>query len=229
MPKKPHVYVRDLAAWYHAKNRLWLPLVCGLFYSLCQPPFNHESHPALAVFPFASFVLLIPLFVFALEQPFKRALFKTYLFGIPASITQFYWIANVDIQGLFLLIMAALLALTLFIALVFPLYGMLFRFTKTRFGPLNTVLFPALWICIEYGRTLGDMSFPWALLGYSLTPVLPVAQLASVTGVYGLSFLIVLANVLVFELLHAVYTAVSVKRQLVYCLVFAGFLCITAG
>ena len=41
------------------------------------------------------------------------------------------------------------------------------------------------------GRTVLFGGFPWALLGYSQASVLPVAQLASLVGVYGLSALIV--------------------------------------
>ena len=36
--------------------------------------------------------------------------------------------------------------------------------------------------------------FPWALLGYSQIRWLAIAQLASVTGVYGLSFLLALTG-----------------------------------
>ena len=43
----------------------------------------------------------------------------------------------------------------------------------------------------ELGRGYLFTGFPWVLLGYSQATVLPVAQLASVTGVYGLSALVV--------------------------------------
>ena len=37
------------------------------------------------------------------------------------------------------------------------------------------------------GRTYVLDGFPWELLGYSQATVLPIAQIASVVGVYGLS------------------------------------------
>ena len=52
----------------------------------------------------------------------------------------------------------------------------------------------AAWVVSEFGRGYLFSGFPWALLGYSQVEVLPVAQLASVFGVYGISFLIVLVN-----------------------------------
>ena len=53
---------------------------------------------------------------------------------------------------------------------------------------------PPVWIASELGRQYVWDGFPWALLGYSQVTVLPIAQLASVTGVYGVSALLVLAS-----------------------------------
>jgi apolipoprotein N-acyltransferase len=53
------------------------------------------------------------------------------------------------------------------------------------------VLAPFLWVAIEVGKTyliLGG--FPWNLTGYAATESLSLLQLAAITGVYGLSFLI---------------------------------------
>jgi apolipoprotein N-acyltransferase len=53
---------------------------------------------------------------------------------------------------------------------------------------------PFLWVASEYGR-LGILDgFPWVLLGYSQVTVLPVAQVAAVTGVFGLSWILAAAS-----------------------------------
>ena len=228
MYKNLNTFLNTIVKWYKAKNHWWFPLVAGLFYSLCHSPFNHETHPAFFFFPFLSFFVLIPLFFFSLEEPLKLAVLKAYLFGITASLTQFYWLANVTLEGLWHLIMLALFALTLFIALLYLLYGMLFRFVVKRFGPLYLLLFPIVWIILEFARGIGDMSFPWALLGYSLTPILPLAQLASVTGVYGLSFIITLGNIIILELIISVYKNYQVKFKLFQLGVFSLVLIILA-
>ncbi len=49
---------------------------------------------------------------------------------------------------------------------------------------------PAVWVATELARATLLTGFPWVLLGASQATVLPVAQLASVTGVYGLSLLL---------------------------------------
>src|SRR6185436_14276623 len=49
---------------------------------------------------------------------------------------------------------------------------------------------PLVWVATELGRTHLFGGFPWVLLGYSQAGTLPVAQLASVLGVYGVSALV---------------------------------------
>ncbi len=50
----------------------------------------------------------------------------------------------------------------------------------------------AIWMLVEYARTWGIIVFPWNFLGSMALSVLPVAQLISVLGTYGMSFLLVL-------------------------------------
>jgi apolipoprotein N-acyltransferase len=49
---------------------------------------------------------------------------------------------------------------------------------------------PFVWVATELGRTHLLTGFPWVLLGYSQATTLPIAQLASVFGVYGVSALV---------------------------------------
>ena len=46
----------------------------------------------------------------------------------------------------------------------------------------------------RWGARIRSLGFPWELLGYSQATVLPIAQLASVVGVYGLSALVALVS-----------------------------------
>lgn len=54
---------------------------------------------------------------------------------------------------------------------------------------------PFLWVTGEWLRGWILSGFPWGLLGYSQYGQLPLIQIASLTGVYGVSFLIISANV----------------------------------
>ena len=64
------------------------------------------------------------------------------------------------------------------------------RRTTATFGPRALLASPLVWVATELGRTHLFSGFPWVLLGYSQAGVLPVAQLASLFGVYGVSALV---------------------------------------
>jgi len=52
----------------------------------------------------------------------------------------------------------------------------------------------AAWVALEYLRTYLFSGFPWVLLADSQVKILPLIQIASLTGTYGVSFLIVWIN-----------------------------------
>src|SRR5208282_5102014 len=56
----------------------------------------------------------------------------------------------------------------------------------------------AFWTACEFARGHVFIAFPWLFLGYATTDHLLLAKLASVTGVYGLSFLVAAFNAGVF-------------------------------
>src|ERR1700685_1501804 len=52
-------------------------------------------------------------------------------------------------------------------------------------------LAPFLWVALEFARAhLPIIAFPWNLTGYAASGSLPLVQLTTVTGIYGLSFLV---------------------------------------
>jgi apolipoprotein N-acyltransferase len=71
-------------------------------------------------------------------------------------------------------------------------------------------------VTVEYLRAhSGFLGVPWALLGHSQYRNLPLIQMASLTGVYGVSFVIALVNVAVYEALYAVKRAEGRSRFVV--------------
>ncbi len=60
---------------------------------------------------------------------------------------------------------------------------------------------PALWICLEYCKSNFLTGFPWENLGYSQYMNFYFIQFADVLGVFGLSFLIVMVNAALFDVM----------------------------
>ena len=72
-----------------------------------------------------------------------------------------------------------------------------------RAGAAGVLFAPAAWVATEFFRGYAFEGFPWVPLGNSQVTVLPIAQLASVLGVYGLSALVAFVNALIaFALLN---------------------------
>ena len=79
---------------------------------------------------------------------------------------------------------------------------------------------PFLWVTTEFARThLPSIGFPWNLLGYSVSNSLGLLQLVTWTGIFGLSFL-----VMVFNGLFAWLLLERTRRAWITWLIFAGLL-----
>src|SRR5579859_3203909 len=77
-----------------------------------------------------------------------------------------------------------------------------FAWSVNRIGARNTTMAciaaPFFWVTFEFIRAhLPEISFPWNLLGYPAGANLAIVQVTTITGVYGLSFLVAAFNALI--------------------------------
>lgn len=140
---------------------------------------------------FVAWVILVPLLLVIKNKTPKHAFWLAYFYGFIFFLTTIYWIYHVTIFGLILLVA--------YLAIYFGIFGFLVHlWGQSPSGTVpNLALFviPALWVSLEYIRAHLFTGFGWALLGYSQYLNLPIIQIADITGAYGVSFLIVMANV----------------------------------
>jgi apolipoprotein N-acyltransferase len=125
--------------------------------------------------------------------PLRRAFALGLLCGVVYFTGTLYWITRVmvvygGLAGWTGVLVNALLIL--FLSLYPAIFALVVRRAEIVWGPMAFVAAPFVWVATELGRTYVFSGFPWVLLGYSQTTVLPVAQLASVAGVYGVSLLV---------------------------------------
>ena len=191
--------LRQLSSYYSSGNRWWVALAGGILYPLALPPFNHEFSWIFSLFPLLSFIVPLPLFAAATQPTFRRALLHSFLFGFAASLGQVYWLIFDKVAGLWLYVIIAMFLAAAAVGLFYCAAGLLFRLTLRCYPRAYIWIFPAIWVMIDYSRTWGDLAFPWSFLGYSLTPILPLAQLASITGVWGLTYLILVGAMLLWK------------------------------
>ena len=160
-----------------------LATISGALFVLSFPKFGHPAFGWIALTP-----LLVALSGAALRRAF--------LLGLTTGIIYFtgtlYWITGVlaAYGGLqtwvAVLINAGLIA---YLALFPALFALITRRIVMAYGRSALMAAPVVWVATELARS-SITSFPWELLGYSQVTVLPIAQLASLFGVYGLSMLI---------------------------------------
>ena len=171
--------------------KYFLCILSGLLLALAYPVFNLEL---LAFFAF------VPLFFAIRDVKLKQAFFLSYLCGIIFFAVTIYWLVYVTIPGSILLI--------LYLAVYFGIFGFLFKLLS-RNSSVSTITIPAAWVLLEYVRSHLFTGFGWVLLGYSQYLNLPVVQIADVTGVWGVSFLVMLANAAIYSVLGARFSVLG--------------------
>jgi apolipoprotein N-acyltransferase len=136
----------------------------------------------------------------AARQPATTA-WRWLVLGVTAGLVYFagtlYWVVTVMTTYGGLATPVAVLVgalLVAYLSLYLGLFAAMLGLTVRRAGVAALWLAPCYWVAMEWLRSWIGGGFPWALLGTSQATVLPIVQLASVTGVYGLSFLIVLVS-----------------------------------
>ncbi len=161
---------------------------------LSQAPFN---------FFFLAFIQFLPLFLLP-PAGSGRQFVRYWFYGILLNLLLLYWIPRVMVLyggTTWPLGLIGLTALSVFLGFFYALFGMaaapwLNRLPQSR---LAMLLIPTIWVGKDFiiERIFGG--FPWCLAGYSQHNNLLFRQLAETGGVHLLTFLLVLANVLIYR------------------------------
>ncbi len=113
-----------------------------------------------------------------------RAFFLSFLAGFTFWLLSIYWLVHVTLTGMLILVA--------YLSLYFGIFGFIAApFLKNK-RHLFTI--PCLWVLLEYTRAHLFTGFGWALLGYSQYRSLVPIQVSDLTGVWGVSFTVILFN-----------------------------------
>jgi apolipoprotein N-acyltransferase len=155
---------------------------------------------------FLAWIALIPLLI-ALEKSSPRTAFRIGVTcGCSAYAFILYWLNIVFTQYGHL---PWAVSIPVYLLLVFWLalfYGL--STTLARLGELvgikTAFTLPIAWVAFDFIRSFLFSGFAWAMLGHSQFRTLPLIQIADLAGVYGITLLIVLANIVLYRALRAV-------------------------
>ncbi|MFH1736985.1 MAG: apolipoprotein N-acyltransferase [Actinomycetota bacterium] len=144
------------------------------------------------------FFALTPLLFITYVEPPGRSFLYGWLAGSVFFGGVCYWVA---IYGALPFII-----MTLFFGLFVAAFAGLASFLTVHLRPVSRLLaIPALWVALEVARSEGGLfSYPFGGLGYALHGLKPALGVASLGGVYLISYVIVLANTGLAEVVRAV-------------------------
>lgn len=168
--------------------------VSGLLLILCFPTFD--------LYPIA-WVAFVPLIVSLWDRKPKEAFISGLLTGVIYFSGTLYWIYHsITYYGSVPLVLslALVLVLSLYLGIYPGLFALLFsvKIRATRLPAL--LLVPVFWVTLEFIRSYALTGFPWSSVGYSQYRFLYAIQFADITGIYGVSFLVMAANGAVADL-----------------------------
>ncbi len=176
-----------------------------------------------------AWVSLVPLF-YALrgEKTLTQGLMLGLVTGMTAQVGIMYWITHVVVNYGYLpypVGIAAMLLLSAYLSLYIGLFSAAVVYFRKKEVPL-WIGAPLLWTCLEYAKSHLLTGFPWENLGYSQYLHLPLIQIADITGVYGVTFFIVLINAMIYEVLFVPGTKKIILAKI---LVMVGLLLMIYG
>ena len=168
---------------------LLMAALSGVLLALSFPKYGH---PAVA------FIALVPLLVALGSASPRQGFLRGLLAGFIHYAGTVYWTgATVSTFGGLPVVVGVIVAglLALYMAAYIAVFGAMTAVLIRRFRFAGLWLAPAAWVSMEYLRGILIGGFPWIPLGNTMVTFLPIAQLASVVGVHGLSILVALLNV----------------------------------
>jgi apolipoprotein N-acyltransferase len=179
------------SARMQSSNYFWAA-VSGALLVACFPTYN--------LWPVA-FIFLVPLLVCVQGKNGREAFLLGAFAGVVASAGLTYWVVvavhrygNIPLP----LAIPILLLLAIYLSLYWGAFTFLISSINEKSLWMVLFAFPILWVGLEYLRSFLLSGFPWALIGYSQYGNTLFIQLADITGVYGISFLVILINTLIF-------------------------------
>jgi apolipoprotein N-acyltransferase len=178
------------------KSDIILSIISGILMSLGFPLF--DFYPA-AWFAF------VPLLIALRGKGTKHAFRLGILSGLAFYLGTIYWVYHSMYHYGYLPLYVSILImflLCLYLSLYTGLFSMILNYVSASFKIPAMIAAPAIWVTMEYIRTYALTGFPWALLGYSQYKFLPMIQISAITGVYGISFLIIAFNGAIFDVIR---------------------------
>ena len=154
--------------------------------SVCLFSLSFPSIIRLKGFGFLAWFSLVPLFLVLISSSWRWGVFYGVTFGTLQVLLVNYW------HGTYSYVTLHLVTIVFFVE--FLLFMVPFVWLIQKSGRWGYLVAPAGWVVFEFLRSIGVLGYPWILAGASQYRFVPFIQFASVTGIWGVSFVVILCN-----------------------------------
>ncbi|NWF98370.1 MAG: apolipoprotein N-acyltransferase [Nitrospirae bacterium] len=163
-------------------------IISGILLVMCFPKPD---------FYLLAWVAMVPFLISLYNKEPKQSFVSGFFLGIPYFFGTLYWIyysinhyGGISFSGSIFLVILLCLYLSLYTGLFAFIFSVAIQNTKLP----GLIIAPIFWVVIEFIRAYAFTGFPWSSLGYSQYKFLSIIQIADITGIYGISFLIMSLN-----------------------------------
>ncbi|MFW5684924.1 MAG: hypothetical protein ACOC1I_08730, partial [Spirochaetota bacterium] len=163
------------------------------------------SFLSLEGYPLLGWIAYVPLFMTLRTSRFGHGVFYGITFGVFTTLLSSYWLGTFSLVSLQITVLFFLM----YYAIFTPITLLLYRGARLA----RVLVFPLAFTLFEYLRSIGFLGYPWALTAHGQYSVVPLLQMTAVTGVWGLSFLVLLVNSALAEFLGAGAERLSALRS----------------
>lgn len=144
-----------------------------------------------------AWVAFVPLCLSLWKKSPAEAFQAGFIFGVVYFFGTLYWIYHsINFYGgvSFVTSISIVFLLCCYLSIYPAVFAYFFSsfIKRTRLPAL--LIGPVLWVVLEFARSYAFTGFPWSSIGYSQYKFLSVIQISDITGVYGISFLVLAFN-----------------------------------
>ena len=150
-----------------------------------------------------SWFCLVPLFLSIKESlRFRDTFLNVFIWAFIYHLVSLYWLAdNIGISERYIAFITMLLSniiCTVNVLIVFSIW----HFINFLSGKKVWYTLPFIWTMVDYIRSLGQLSFPWASIANTQAQesLLPMIQFVELTGMFGVTFWVVSLNISILYL-----------------------------
>ncbi|OOP54956.1 MAG: apolipoprotein N-acyltransferase [Candidatus Brocadia carolinensis] len=147
---------------------------------------------------YLAWIACIPWFILIVTEERYLCLYSLGI-GAVFLVIQISWMRHVTC--------IAWVLLSLYCAAYFLVFAFCARFIVANLKLPFVVVLPCVWTALEFIRSFLMTGFPWFFIGHTQYRYLPIIQIADIAGVYGITFITIMVNAAIADLLIRSFTS----------------------